>query len=389
VGADALYQLNLSHWVDPATMSAYRIAEQDTALGTAQATTGLQALPREMAYAPEKTAAAVQDAQRLARWAGDLGVRVLWEFGNEDYTLFSPQTYLRQCSAFYRAIKEVDPAASFVITADGYDWSDWRWGYAVLAGLRDAGLQDVAHLSCHVYMTGGCKIPPDTGEQAFRALIGSWYELRFLHHGLRGQLEANGRPDIGIAITEGNMTGPGTPLIGKPLEHGLGRALAEAAMFPERIRSYSMLVHHDLARSNRDTWFCRLLYDPEAAPGQRYSLPTDTAVMRIVGEHALNQVVAAAVDDLWAVSANRGEVLVTLGNPVATPREAEFTLPGLDPLEVIDSQALVGPDLEGPSYETRALPYRVAGPRLHVELPPYSFVWVRLRNRLAQASPGR
>lgn len=380
VGADALYQLNLSHWVDPKTMAAYRIAEQDSSWGTPSAKEALKATPRELVYASEKTAMAVGDAQRVAEWARELGVRVLWEFGNEDYTLFSPQTYLRQCGAFYRGIKKVDAEARFVITADGYSWSDWRWGKAVVEGLSDAGLQDIAHLSCHVYMTGGCKVPPATGEQAFRALVGSWYELRFLHHGLRQQLKALGRDDIGIAVTEGNMTGPGTPIVGKPHEHGLGRALAEAAIFPARIRSYSMLVHHDLVRSNRDTWFCRILYDPDGAPGKRYSLPLDGAVMQIVGEHALNTPVLADIGELLAVSVNGEQALVTVGNPVAQARDARITVTGLGALDVLEGRAVVAADLDTPIYQAQALPCQADGKTLRLRLPPFSFAWVRLRN---------
>ena len=41
VGADALFQLNMAHWVDPTTMAAYRIAKQDSSYGTAGAETSL------------------------------------------------------------------------------------------------------------------------------------------------------------------------------------------------------------------------------------------------------------------------------------------------------------------------------------------------------------
>jgi hypothetical protein len=198
-----------------------------------------------------------------------------------------------------------------------------------------------------------------------------------------------GRSDIRVAVTEGNMTGPGTPLIGTPLEHGLGRALAEAAIFPERCRAYSMLVHHDLVRSNRDTWFCRVLYDPEGPPGQRYSLPPDGAVMRIAGEHARNLLVAADVPDLWAVSASSAEVLLTLGNPLSVPRLAQFTFPGLGPLAVTESRAIQSAGLDSLEYETRPWSCQAEGATLSLRVPPFAFGWVRLRNRLAAAAtPG-
>ena len=384
VGADALFQLNMAHWVDPATMTAYRIAKQDSSYGTVDAKTALEVPARDLDYAPEKTAQAVGDAQQVARWAEELGVRVLWEFGNEDYTLLSPGTYLRQCKAFYQAIKQVDAQAAFVITADGYSWSDWRWGRAVVDGMADAGLDDIAHLSCHVYMTGGCRVKPTTGENAFRGLVGSWYELRFLHHGLRRQLKELGRNDIKIAITEGNMIGPGTPIIGKPHEHGMGRALAEAAIFPKRIQSYSMLVHHDLVRSDNATWFCRIFYSPDRKPGKRYSLPADGAVMQIAGEHAVNQAVYADVYEILALSMGKKQLLLTIGNPVATPRPAEIALRGLkDPLHILASQAIVAADLDSPSYMTRPVPCVVDGRTLRLRLPPFSYVSIRLATSLA------
>ncbi|MBT3297214.1 MAG: hypothetical protein HN383_18255 [Verrucomicrobia bacterium] len=379
VGADALFQLNMAHWVDPTTMAAYRIAKQDSSYGTAEAKTALRVAARELEYAPEKTVLAVADAQQVAEWAKELGVRVLWEFGNEDYTLLSPETYLGQCQAFYQAIKAVDAKAAFVITADGYSWSDWRWGKAVIDGMADAGLKDIAHLSCHVYMTGGCRLKPTTGESAFRGFIGSWYELRFLHHGLRKQLKELGRNDIKIAITEGNMVGPGTPIIGKPHEHGMGRALAEAAIFPKRIRSYSMLVHHDLVRSDHATWFCRIFYSPDQKPGRRYSLPTDGAVMQIAGEHAMNQAVYADVYEILALSMGKDQLLLTIGNPVSTPRSAEIALRGLrEPLRILESQGIVAADLDSPNYTTQPVPCKIDGQVLRLLLPPFSYVSIRL-----------
>jgi len=229
-------------------------------------------------------------------------------------------------------------------------------------------------------MTGGCRVKPLDGESAFRGLLGSWYELRFLHHGLRRQLEGLGRSDVRIALTEGNMVGPGTPIIGKPYEHGMGRALAEAAIFPERIRAYSMVVHHDLVRSDRDTWFCRVFYNPDAPPGQRYSLPTDGAVMQIAGEHALNAPVWHDVYDLAALSRNPDGFLLTVGNPLPEARPAQFSLAGIPDLRVQECQAIVAENLDSPAYTVHPVDCATDGAQIRLALPPFSYVWLRFRD---------
>ena len=75
----------------------------------------------------------------------------------------------------------------------------------------------------------------------------------------------------------------------------------------------------------------------------------------------------------------RDQLLLTIGNPVATPRSVAIAPRGLrDPLRILASQGVVAADLNSPNYTTQPVPCKVDRQVLRLQLPPSSYVSIRL-----------
>ncbi len=321
VGSDAIYQLNLSYWYDPVAKKAYRVCIED-------ATEDLKGKLKQQEYHLDKLPFALAEAKKIAGWAKEIGVKTIWEFGNEDYSYFIPKTYVKQCNAFYKAIKEVDPKAEFIICGDGYTWSDWRWPLGVFEEMKKAGMKDIAGVSNHMYLFGGTGISFVDGQHLYDGLLAANANLKYLHGTIRAKLDSLGYTQTKLAVTETNFGAANCPTLGAPAEHGMGRALGEAEIFPDRINRYSMLVHHDMVRNDEPkvdgTWFCRIFYYPKNPKGQRYKLPLDGQVMKIMGEHALRQIISHK--NGMTVSQWTDGLLISVGNPLPIERKVKLSL---------------------------------------------------------------
>ena len=380
-GADAVFQLNLGYWYDPETKEAYRIALQDTQLSW-PAPEGvdrpLDPKVRPLEYHLDKFQNALDDAKTLVRWAAEIGVKVIWEFGNEDMVYFCPKTYVGVSHEFYKAIKEVDPNAQFAIYGDGITWSDWSWPFAVFEEMARVGMKDIAYTSHHEYLFGGTGIPFSDGQHVYDGGIAAWSNIARLRDGVRKKLDELGYTHTQLAMTEGNFAAGG-PLPGAPHEHGMGRSLAEAWIFPARIKKHAMLVHHDLVRSvaQEGTWFCRIFYFPENPKGERYELPLPAQVMKIMGDHALREIIF----DFGGVTVSQWTdgLLVTVGNALATPRPVRLTLDGsreFGPAERANGYR--SEDLDTMAFETIQVPVTTDGRTCRITAPPFSFCYFKI-----------
>jgi alpha-L-arabinofuranosidase len=160
---DALYQLNMKSVYNPASGRAYPIDSQTISLATA-------------------------DARQIALWAQEIGVKVFWEFRNEEYTQFSPADYVSRCREFYDAIKLVDPNAQFVICGDSTSWSDWTLAYEVLEQMAASGMTDIAFTPHHVYLSGGTDISMTNGQNTYDGIRDGWNNLKYLLYRIRNKL---------------------------------------------------------------------------------------------------------------------------------------------------------------------------------------------------------
>jgi hypothetical protein len=185
-------------------------------------------------------------------------------------------------------------------------------------------------------------------------------------------------------MTEGNMAASG-PMVGKPHEHGMGRALAEATIFPERIRTYATLIYHDLVRSHPpgkqgQSWFARLYYYPENPPGKRYGLPTDAAVMRIMNEHAQREIIYA--DNGICVSQNADGLLLSACNPLPMECPFEFDLQNLTTGGTVHADILHAENLDTARYKKQTRPIALSPvseeTTLRFKAPKFSFTSIRI-----------
>ncbi|MFA5204709.1 MAG: hypothetical protein WC708_09940 [Lentisphaeria bacterium] len=387
VGADALYQLNMGNYYDPKDKKVYAIGPVDGPQFLAGADGVAKPVAKQDNYRPDKLAAAVAEAKTIAGWAKAAGVKVIWEFGNEDYCYYSPATFVRLCKAFQDGIRQVDPQTPFVICGDGISWSDWRWPFALFAEAKKRQL-DLAYTAQHVYLFGGARRPFTDGQATYDGVLQGWRNLRFLHQGVRGKLDEAGYAQVKVAITEGGIAAGG-PLAGAPQEHGMGRSLAEAAIYPARIQQYAMLVHHDLVRNDSPekagTWFCRIFYRPDNPKGKRYELPLDALVMKETGRHGLREIIFDSGDGTTVSQWSDG-LLVTSGNPYPLARRVRLTLDGFTPTQTrLTATGWQSPDLTVMAHTPITLPVTVtpatAGSPAQVEftLPPYSFGHFQIR----------
>ncbi len=384
IGAAALYQLNLGFWYDQKTKQAYRIAIQDSNLTWPGPPGGHQSLEpkvRPLEYHLDKFKFALQDAKTITKWAKEIGVKVIWEFGNEDLVYFCPQNYVQISKEFYNAIREIDPKAQFVIYGDGITWSDWDWPYAVFTEMAKEKM-DIAYTSNHEYIFGGACVPLLDGRYAYDGITSAWASIYDLRFGVRKKLDELGYTKTRLAITEGNMAAAG-PMVGQPFEHGMGRGLGEAEIFPARIKKYAMLVHHDLVRSGRgDTWFCRIFYQPKNPKGQRYKLPVTAEIMAVMGHHALREIIAD--DQGVTVSQWNDGLFVTAGNALPIDRTITLTFNNFPVSEKkITAVCYSSETLDTPEFKTREIPVTLdrnaTNTMVTISVPKYSFCFFNLK----------
>ncbi|MBN1554597.1 MAG: hypothetical protein JXA11_07615 [Phycisphaerae bacterium] len=390
IGADCVFQLNVRTWYDPKEKKAYNTMVCDSGHKwpppPKDVLLPLQGQVRPYVYHCDKLKEAAQDGKTLVQWAKDAGVNVIWEFGNENYGYHSPKVYVDACKIFYDVIREADPKAQFVIDGDGYSWSDWRWPFAVFEEMAKQKM-DIAYTSQHEYIFGGSGVPFDNGKRAHDGIVAGWNNIIHLHDGVRSKLDSLGYKDTKTAMTEGNMAAAG-PLVGSTHEHGMGRALGEAQIFPARARQHAMVIYHDLVHNgscNPDGtggWYARVYYHPDNPKGKRYSLPLDSKVMSIVNEHALRDVI---LDDQCVTASQWTDgVLLTAGNALSIPKKirVRFEGEGLS-ADKVDVTYFSAENLDTHKFSTRQ--WTLAPKRekndliLNLSLPPYSFCYLRLK----------
>lgn len=370
----AWYQLNPGYGYDAAANRVYQVAPLHRAKpmpGVAPADgTGLQ---RSLAH--------VRDLVGEARAQG---ADVVWEIGNEDYVAFDAADYAAVAAEFIHAIRRVDPQARVCVCGDSESWSERGWQTAVLQGLRVRGVDRLDVVSVHCYLLGvgewrdgvWHRLERDTGRGLYEATVKAWPLIRGMYADYRRILREQGFAETGLAFTEFSVIGPDPKGWNRALEHSLGRALGEAAIFPNLAGFAAGLFFHDLVRSGpgEGNWFQRLDYHPEAPPESRYRLQIDAQALRLVAPHARGQVL---YDDGagTCVSCTDTALTVTLANPDPVARDLTLTLTqgACDWLhgrrEVLTADSLDACDYAYRlSREAIALP---AGPTVTLTAPPF------------------
>ena len=391
----AIYQINIATWYDVKTDRAVKLALFDRKLRQGQLAERVVQTKDDKGVAVDLKSDpsvidpnvdisfmkdATENAAKLARMAKSMGVPVLWEFGNEDYTKFTPETYVRQCKAFYQAIRQVDPQARFAFCGDSNSWTDMTWQLGVLDQLRKNGMTDMADASVHMYLTGGGGGPRDTGAKAYDATLYAWNQLKSMHKGTRRRLDEAGLTNTNISLTEFNVVHVLKNYTGLPLEHSMGRALGEAAIWPDFITRFNHIVFHDLIRNGygHGTWFCRMYYIPGNPAGSRYVLPLDGKVMSVMHRHATNQILQS--DSTHVISQGKDAVLLSLSN--IQPFSVSYTLSLKSDRGVAVPpagwQVLSVPDLSSPDYTAYELPVLLNSNVITVEVPAFSFTYLTL-----------
>jgi len=393
LGVAAIYQLNVGTWYDVKTDRAYRLAPFDRRLKEGLAAEQVMQSDQDVGavdIAPEMQDVntsfmkdATAHAARLARKAKALGLKVVWEFGNEDYVNFQPETYVRQCRAFYDAIRAVVPDAQFAFCADSDSWSNHAWSTAVYAQLVKHGMTDMAEASVHMYLTGGGGGPRGTGKELYKATRNAWNTLRHMHDGWRKRLAKAGLGGARLSLTEYNAVHIVKNLTGGPLEHSMGRALGEASVWPDIVGRFNYIVFHDLIRNGygHGTWFSRMHYMPQNPEGSRYMLALDGKVMSVMHRHAAGKIVHA--DEFVVVSQARGSLLISIGNPNPAGVTHEIRLKGVEAYRdwprqprAVRWQSLVAPDIGTPEHIAVEITGQMKGDVLTVSVPGYSFTHV-------------
>ncbi len=386
-GCQALYQLNIGNYYDPESKMVYAIAPRDSGLryGAPKEQQKMKLdTPKSANYDYSKLSTAADEAGQIARKAQKAGVKVIWEFGNEDYCFYSPETYIKTVKPFYQAIRAVDPKAEFAICGDGISWGDWRWSQEVLKLAAENKLP-VDYASFHIYVSGGGGGKYTDGTASYDGIIKSYKNIRHLHAGMRKHLDSLGYNNTKLAITEGNVSS-GKPMLGQPFEHGMGRALGEAANYPDRIRRYAMLIHHDLVRSGpqNGTWYCRIFYEPANKPGERYILPTAATVMGKMTGHASRMII---FDSLTGVAVSQGEndFLFTAGNPTGSAKDVSFKIdfPLTAPQELV-TNIICAENMDTPNFKAlngKAFISKADKDQrmIKITLPPYSFTYLTVK----------
>ena len=310
---------------------------------------------------------------------------VVWEIGNEDYVYFEPEDYARIAAAFIKAIRQVDPAARVAVCGDSESWSTRDWQKRMLPALRKAGVERLEFASVHCYLQGVGEwqggqwhpIPRDTGAQLATASARAWPLIRGMYDEFHQILVTSGFPATKLAFTEFNVVWPSKDGNAK-LEHSLGRALGEAAMYPNLATYSGAVFFHDLVRSGpgEGNWFQRLDYHPESPPAQRYRLQIDAQVMRMVSRHGRGRILYDSGDGV-CVSCTDGDLYVTLTNTAAASRSVTFApSPTSCRWDRGEAEVLSCPGIEATEYDYRVTKSALIPPSvapLTLTAPPFSF----------------
>ncbi len=382
-GCRALYQLNIGNYYDPKTKQVYAIAPIDSGLRSRDPKDKRifkLDTPKKANYDYSKLKNAVEDAKKIAQTAKDSGVKAIWEFGNEDYTRYSPETYIKTVIPFYHAIQSVDRKAKFAVCCDGLNWSDWRWSEKVIKLAAQHKLP-IDYASFHVYLSGGGGGVFSNGAVGYKRIIKAYSNIRYLHSWMRKVLNRNGYKKTKLAITEGNVTAR-APMLGKPFEHGMGRALAEAAIYPDRIKRYSLLVQHDLVRSGpkNGTWFCRIFYEPDNPVGKRYELPTAATIMGKMAQHASRKIIFDSGKGV-TVSQSYRDFLVTAGNASDKPKDIVLSFNSLPTrAKNVSMEIILADNLDTPKFTVEKGEAKISMVKwnqhnVKFTLPKYSFAY--------------
>jgi len=285
---------------------------------------------------------ALERAASLARWCKAEGVDVVWEVGNEDYVYFEPDGYARIAAELIKAIRRVDSEARLAVCGDSESWSTRDWQRAVLRRLRAEGIERLEYSSVHCYLTGvgdfdadgkWFSLPRGTARELHDSTIRAWQLIRGMYLGEYGRiLDDAGFADTKLALTEFNPVHPGqlSDDGSKRLEHCMGRALGEAAIYPYMIEDVGASFSHDLVRSGPGASFFRRV---DYTPGSKatYSLPLEARVMGLMAAHAQGQVLHKDWSGV-CVSAHPWGLYVTVTNPDSASRELSLRVRDLPPI---------------------------------------------------------
>ena len=350
-GVTAWYQLNPGFWYDRASRRLRKVAEFTSPQHV------------ELKAKPQYLQSALREARERAQRCQQMGVRVVWEIGNEDHCWWTPAGYARIAAQLMRAIRAADLDARFAVCGDSTSWSDFSWQEAMLPALRAEGIEHFDYSSVHCYFAPGgvgqfdkagkwSPYPWATGSEILGSAkvawqrTGQWYQTDW-----RARLDRYGFRRTQFAVTEMNMT-DGNAHWTELQEHSMGRALGEAWGYPGYLRAFPGIFFHDLVRSGPGTgnWFQRLDYYPSHRPGCRYHSQVDLAVMRLMYRHGRGNVFHNA--EGVCASRHPGAVYLTVLNPGAEPRRMHVTLAGFRPERASPRVAhIAGESLDSGCYD--------------------------------------
>ena len=378
-GITAWYEVNPGHFYDAKADRVRQIAPMKRAKP-------MHAVAYDSgAYLP----LALEHVRQLVTGCRQTGVDVVWEIGNEYYVYFDPEEYAHTSAAFIKAIREADPSARVAVCGDCESWSTRDWQKRMLPALRKAGVERLEFASVHCYLQGVGEwregqwhpFPRDTGEQLFTASARAWPLIRGMYDEFRQILATNGYPATKLAFTEFNVVYPSKDWNAK-LEHSLGRALGEAAMYPNLAAYSGAVFFHDLVRSGpgEGNWFQRLDYHPESPPDQRYRLQMDAQVMRMVSRHARGRILYDSGDGV-CVSCTDSDLYITIASPKGSARTVALAVPPTAcRRDKCEGETLSCSSLEATEYDYRLTKSAFTSPAavpLTLTAPPYSFVACR------------
>lgn len=303
---------------------------------------------------------ALEHAKDLARTCMRQGVDVVWEVGNEDYVYFEPEGYAAVAAAFIKAIREVSPTARFALCGDSESWDTRTWQMAMLRALREEGIESFDYSSVHCYLTGVGEfdaagdwhpLPRSSGRELLSSTVRAWQLIRSMYLGdFRKILDDAGYTDTALALTEFSPVHPSHlgDAAQKALEHCMGRALGEAAIYPFVIEDCGALFSHDLVRSGEGaTFFRRLDYTP--AGKDTYGLPLEARVIGLVAPHAEGEVLHKD----WSgtcVSAHPWGLYLTVANPDEQERSLSLSVHDLPPVHRAELERVSASDLSVADY---------------------------------------
>lgn len=315
----AWYEINPGFWYDPVADTIHKTIAMDA---------------RGDKYKGNYIPQAVGEAMKLVQLAKRVGVEVVWEIGNEDYSYYTSATYAKLCAAFINGIRTVDPSARFAVCGDSTSWADWAFADEFVNALREEGVTRIDYSSQHLYLKGvgvfqptdgrWKPLPWETPEQIGESASRAWDLIRDLF--LRGpeRFHDAGIEGAKLAITEFNI---GTSFASAELEHSVGRALGEAEAICGMLQDADAVFFHELVRSGpSSTFFARLDYYPDNPSGKRYFWFPEAAAAHIVAPHG-DGTIAYNTDGI-CISRHPGFIYVTVVNRTDKRQSVRIMLQG-------------------------------------------------------------